>query len=86
MNFAPNLDPRFPPLIRPLSKKELADWLQCSERFLELEVSAGRLKKITIGVNRVRFLPRDINAWLEAGGSSAKPRKRYSKPKGVVAE
>ena len=86
MTFAPTLDPRFPPLIKPLTKKELSDWLNCSERFLELEVNAGRLRKVTIGVNRVRFLPRDINAWLEAGGSSAKPKRRKSKPKGVLVE
>jgi excisionase family DNA binding protein len=82
MTFAPTSDPRFPPLIRPLSKKELADWLQCSERFLELEVSAGRLRKVTLGVNRVRFLPRDVNQWLEAGGSTVKRRKTRAKAKG----
>jgi hypothetical protein len=76
MTFAPTLDPRFPPLIKPLTKKELSDWLNCSERFIELEVNAGRLRKVTIGVNRVRFLPRDINSWLEAGGSSAKAKRR----------
>lgn len=69
MEFTPTLDPRFPPLIKPLLKKELAEWLGCSERFLETEVKAGRLRKVILGANRVRFLPRDVNAWLEKGGS-----------------
>jgi hypothetical protein len=87
MNFTPMIDPRFPPLIRPLTKKELSDWLNCSERFLELEVNAGRLKKVTLGANRVRFLPRDVNDWLEAGGSTVKRRKTKAKAKGeTVAE
>lgn len=79
--YTPTIDPRFPPLIRPLTKKELSDWLNCSERFLELEVNAGRLRKVTLGVNRVRFLPRDINAWLEAGGSTTKTKRRKSTAK-----
>jgi excisionase family DNA binding protein len=69
MEITPILDPRFPPLIKPLSKKELAEWLGCSERFLEVEVKAGRLRKVILGANRVRFLPRDVNAWLEKGSS-----------------
>jgi excisionase family DNA binding protein len=84
--IAPNIDPRFPPLIKPLTKKELSDWLNCSERFLELEVNAGRLRKVTMGVNRVRFLPRDVNDWLEAGGSTAKVKKpRKSKTPTAVS-
>ena len=86
MNITPTLDPRFPPLIRPLTKKELSDWLNCSERFLELEVNAGRLKKVTLGVNRVRFLPRDVNDWLEAGGSTVKRHKTKAKAKRAAAD
>ena len=71
----PSIDSQFPPLLRPLSKKELAEWLNCSERFLESEVAAGRLRKIFLGAHRVRFLPKDINQWLEAGGSTKRSRK-----------
>ena len=79
MNALPDVDPRFPPLLRPLSKKELAEWLNCSERFLETEVAAGRLKKILLGTNRVRFLPRHVNEWLEGGGSVARRKSRTVK-------
>ena len=74
-------------IIHPLTKPELARWLNCSERFLELEVNTGRLRKVTLGANRVRFLPRDVNAWLEAGGSTVKRRKTKAKAKeATVAE
>lgn len=79
MSIVPTFDPRFPPLIKPLSKKELGEWLSCSERFLELEVKAGRLRKVQMGAHRVRFLPKDVNEWLEAGGSTAKARKVRSR-------
>ena len=32
-------------ILRPLTKKELSKWLGASERFLELEVAAGRVAK-----------------------------------------
>jgi excisionase family DNA binding protein len=77
MDFSSTIgSPPFPPLIRPLTKKELAEFLVCSERFIETEVVAGRLRKIILGTNRVRFLPKDVNAWLEKGASLPTGRRR----------
>jgi hypothetical protein len=52
------------PVMRPLTKKDLCEWISCSPRFIEKEVKAGRLKQTTLGRNRARFLPSDISAWL----------------------
>ena len=83
MQVTSSVDPRFPPLIKPFTKKELANWLGCSERFLENEVNAGRLRKVNLGTYRVRFLPKDVNAWLEAGGSIPESTKLKYHAKGV---
>jgi excisionase family DNA binding protein len=58
---------------KPFTKKQLALWLGCSERFIEKEVAAGRLRRIILGTHRVRFLPQHVNEWLEAHASEEKP-------------
>jgi hypothetical protein len=50
---------------RPVTPGELCELVSCSKRFLQYEVSAGRLKKTVLGTHVVRFLPRDIASWLE---------------------
>jgi hypothetical protein len=55
-----------PTLTRPVSKTELSTWLDVSERFLELEVRAGRLRALKLGARALRFLPNDVQAWLES--------------------
>ena len=50
---------------RPLSKTELAIFLDLSERFLELEVQAGRLRAVKLGARALRFLPKDIQNWMD---------------------
>jgi excisionase family DNA binding protein len=72
-------------LVRPYSKTELAEFLNCSERFLEREVAAGRLRKIILGGSKVRFLPRDINVWLERGGSNPRGRRQKKTKTGEAA-
>jgi excisionase family DNA binding protein len=54
------------PSQRPFTKRTLAAWLGTSERFIEKEVAAGRLRKTVLGTHRVRFLVQHVNEWLEA--------------------
>jgi hypothetical protein len=54
---------------KPLTKTGLATHLECSERYLEEEVRAGRLRCIRLSSRAVRFLPKDIEAWLSAKAS-----------------
>jgi excisionase family DNA binding protein len=70
---SPPLDPA---LLKPFSKKQLAQWLGCSERFIETEVNSGRLRRVLLGTNRVRFLPKHVNEWLEASAAKAGRRKK----------
>jgi hypothetical protein len=44
----------------------LAAWVGTSERFIEKEVAAGRLRRVVLGTHRVRFLVKDVNDWLGA--------------------
>jgi len=57
------------PSQKPFTKKTLAAWVGTSERFIEKEVAAGRLRRIVLGTHRIRFLVRDVNDWLEARAS-----------------
>jgi hypothetical protein len=50
---------------KPLTPGELCALVSVSKRFLQYEVSAGRLKRTVLGTHVVRFLPRDIAIWLE---------------------
>ena len=51
---------------RPMSKTELAAFLDVSERFLETEVKDGRLRAIKLSNRALRFLPKDVQAWLDS--------------------
>jgi hypothetical protein len=53
-------------IARPLSKTELATFLDVSQRFLEGEVKEGRLRGIRLSNRAMRFLPRDVQSWLDA--------------------
>ena len=48
----------------PQTKEGLCEALDVSPRFIENEVKAGRLRGVIIGSRTIRFLPRDIEAWL----------------------
>jgi hypothetical protein len=63
INDSPPLDSSS---LKPFTKKQLALWLGCSERFIETEVAAGRLRRVFLGTHRVRFLPGHVYEWLEA--------------------
>lgn len=51
---------------RPLSKFELAEFVDVSERFIEKEVKAGRLTASILGKSTLRFLPGDVESRLKA--------------------
>ncbi len=53
-------------LSKPLTKRELAEWLGVSPRYLEAEVSRGALRMRRLSARAVRFLPGDVEAWLNA--------------------
>jgi hypothetical protein len=56
-----------PPLFdRPKKKSDLAEWLGCSERFLDEEVALGRLHARKLNVRLTLFLPADVEAWLDS--------------------
>jgi hypothetical protein len=50
----------------PMSKTQLATCLDTSERFLEKEVREGRLRAIKLSNRALRFMPRDIESWLNS--------------------
>ena len=56
---------------RPVTKKELSQWANCSPRFIEIEVAHGRLRAVRLGNRFVRFLPRDIERWLDSKATVA---------------
>ena len=51
-----------------LTKREAAQSVGVSTRFLELEAAAGRLKVIRAG-RKVLIRPADLTAWLESRGA-----------------
>jgi excisionase family DNA binding protein len=57
------------PYKRPATKREVAETVRCTERFLEREVNRGSLRAVRLGLRSVRFLPSDIIAWLNARGT-----------------
>jgi hypothetical protein len=63
-DFAPTNAPLAP--AKPLSKKELGQWLHCSPKFLEGEVNAGRLRALKLSNRMIRFNWSDIQAWLQS--------------------
>jgi excisionase family DNA binding protein len=52
----------------PQSPQELADFLGMSRRFIETEVSRGRLRARKLSNRAVRFFRSDIVEWLEKAG------------------
>jgi predicted DNA-binding transcriptional regulator AlpA len=55
---------------KPLTKPELAEWVGLTTRFIEGEVKKGNLRAVIIGRRTVRFLPSDINSWLNTRPST----------------
>ncbi len=53
-----------------MSKTELGAFLDVSERFLETEVKEGRLRAIKLSNRALRFLPRDVQSWLDSKQTS----------------
>jgi excisionase family DNA binding protein len=47
-----------------LTKKQLADLLGVTTRFVERQVKAGNLKATKLGYKTVRYLKRDVEAYL----------------------
>jgi hypothetical protein len=64
---------------RSLTKAELAVFVPCSERFLELEVQAGRLKCMRLGKRVVRFSPQAIAEWMDGAQSPPQPEMQLYK-------
>ena len=54
-----------------LTKKEAADYVRCTVRYLERQVRAGRLRALKPTGKLVRFFRRDLDAFLESGASIA---------------
>jgi hypothetical protein len=49
----------------PLTKRELAEWLKVSPRYIEGEVGRGALRMRRLSSRAVRFLPADVQEWLD---------------------
>jgi hypothetical protein len=58
-------------LNRPRTKAELCDWLGCTPRFLEREISHGHLRVRKLSSRLIRILPADIQAWLDRASTTA---------------
>jgi len=58
---------------RPMSKTELAAYVDVSERFLENEVKAGRLRAIKLSTRALRFMPKDVESWLNSKATEGAP-------------
>jgi excisionase family DNA binding protein len=54
-----------------LTKKEAADYVRCTVRYLERQVRAGRLRALKPTGKLVRFFRSDLDAFLESGASMA---------------
>jgi excisionase family DNA binding protein len=52
-----------------LTKKEAAELLRCTTRYLERQIRAGRLRAMKPSGKLVRIFRRDIDAFLESGAS-----------------
>ena len=61
----------FPAFPRPMSKTELAAILDVSERFLEMEVARGCLRAIKLSTRALRFMPKDVESWLNSKATEA---------------
>jgi excisionase family DNA binding protein len=54
-----------------LTKQEAAELLQCTVRYLERQIRAGRLRAMKPTGKLVRIFRRDLDAFLESGASIA---------------
>ena len=54
-----------------LTKKEAAELLRCTPRYLERQIRAGRLRACKPTGKLVRILRRDLDAFLQSGASVA---------------
>jgi excisionase family DNA binding protein len=50
---------------RPLTKEELMDYAQKSQKAIERAIDSGELTAVRIGQRSFRFRPADINRWLD---------------------
>ncbi len=55
-----------------LTKKQVAEIMQVSPRFIERMVKSGRLRMLKVSSRLVRFSASDIDAFMAAGGSLPK--------------
>jgi predicted DNA-binding transcriptional regulator AlpA len=63
---APAKAPRPLPASSPelFDKSQLRQLLGCSSKFIESEVSAGRLRALRLSPKMIRFTMSDVTAWL----------------------
>jgi len=52
-----------------LTKREAAEYIRCTVRYLERQVRAGRLRALKPTGKLVRFFRRDLDAFLESGAT-----------------
>jgi hypothetical protein len=50
---------------RPRSVEALAEFLDCTPRFLRNEILAGRLKAHRLSSRMIRLMPADVQKWLD---------------------
>jgi excisionase family DNA binding protein len=51
------------------TKQQAADYVQCTPRFLERMVRAGRLRAIKLSAKLVRFRQSDLEKFLDSGAT-----------------
>jgi excisionase family DNA binding protein len=61
-----NIPPPTPTQAKVLTKRELSRFLGISERFIELEVSRGRLQAVKLSDRLLRFRPIDVEQWMKS--------------------
>jgi excisionase family DNA binding protein len=59
----------------PLTKRELAEWLKVSPRYIEGEVGRGALRMRRLSPRTVRFLPTDVEEWLNSKATVLVPEE-----------
>jgi excisionase family DNA binding protein len=55
-----------------LTKQQAAEYLQCTSRYLERQIRAGRLRALKPTGKLVRIRRSDLEAFLETGATMAK--------------
>jgi hypothetical protein len=63
------MDQKDPFLSRPRTKAEVCEWLNFTPRFLESEISHGRLRVRRLSARLIRIMPADIISWLDKAAS-----------------